>query len=816
MSIFDTVRQDLRFGARTLRRNPGFATIAVLTLALGIGANAAIFSVVNAVLLRPLPWAAPDHAVMIWSKWTAFDKTWVASGEVVDYRKRSRTLQEIAVWSEGQVNLTGDGDPERVSAANVSANTFSTLGVQPLIGRTFSVSEDLPNGPNVVILGFGLWNRRYSANPAVVGRAIQINGRPYEVLGVMPPDFLLPTDYHNVQPSQLWAPLQMDPASTDHGSHGFYAAGRLAPGATVPQAAAEMHGIAQAMIREGLYPVQMQFDTVVLSLTDEVVGGVRRAIWLLTGAVAFLLLIACANVANLLLARAEARQREIAVRSALGAGRARMVRQLLTESLVLTTMSAVVGLAFAFAGVRFLAWWNPASIPRVAGANVDLRVLLFTAAIALGTSVLFSLTPALRTLRIDLTDALKDGAQGASSGGTRQRFRSALVVVEMALAVVLLIGAGLMLRSLWSLQRVPLGLEPSNVLTLRISLPQATYPAPEQIVTFYQQLIDRVRHLPGVKMAGAVRSLPLGSTIGDYSVIVEGYTPPPGTNAKGDWQIVTDGYLEAMGERLVRGRTISPADATDTMPVALINEAMARIYWAGRDPIGGRMKVGMSPSRPWVTVVGIVADVKHNGLTDVVKEKFYIPHAQWQRVTGNPFRAMSLVVKASTDPRALTGSIRQALRDLDPNLPIADVRTMDDVVGAAMSAPRFTGVLLGIFAALALALSAIGIYGVLSYIVSLRTREIGIRVAIGAGRGEVLRLILRSGLVLALAGIVIGMTIAVWATGFMRGLLHDVTPGDPATFVGVAAGLSVVAVVASLIPALRATRVDPVIALKTE
>jgi putative ABC transport system permease protein len=817
MTFVETTWQDLRFGARALRRNPGFAAIAVITLALGIGANAAIFSVVNAVLLRPLPWSEPDRAVMIWSRWISFDKTWVATGEVVDYRKRSRTLSEIAAWGEGQVNLTGDGEPERVAAASVSSNIFSTLGVSPLIGRTFTPAEDVPNGPDLVVLGFGLWNRRYSADESLIGRAILINGQPYQVLGVMPPDFVLPTDFQNPEPTQLWVPLQMDPVSMDHGSHGLYAAGRLAPGATVPQVADEMHGIARTMTEEGLYPVQMQFDTIVFSLTDEVVGSVRRAVWLLLGAVAFLLLIACANVANLLLARAEARQREIAVRSALGAGRLRVVRQLLTEGLVLSAVSGIAGLTLAYAGVRFLAWWNPASIPRVAGVSLDGRVLLFTAVVALVTSVLFSLVPALRALRSDLTDSLKDGGQNASTGGSRQRFRNALVVLEMALAVVLLVGAGLTLRSLWALQRVPLGFDPSGVLTMRLALPTAGYEKPEQVVSFYQQLMDRVRQLPGVRAAGAARALPLGSTIGDFGLMIDGYQPPPGTGAKGDWQIVTDGYLEAMGERVVRGRGITTSDNSDGMLVALINEEMARRYWPSKDPLGGRFKIGGGSSqRPWVTVVGIVADVRHNGITGVVKEKFYVPHSQWHKSLGNSIRGMTLVLKTGGDPATLAGPVRQAVRELDPSLPVAEVRTMSNVVGATLSTPRFTGVLLSTFAALALALSAIGIYGVLSYLVSRRTREIGIRVAIGAGRMEVLRLIMRSGLVLALAGVAVGMGLAAWTSRLMQGLLHEVSPADPLTFVVVGVTLSLVAILASLVPAWRATRVDPVIALKSE
>jgi putative ABC transport system permease protein len=814
---FDTILHDLRFAARALARRPGFTAIAIVTLALGIGANAATFSVVNAVLLRPLPWHEPDRAVMIWSKWTAFDKTWVATGEVVDYRRRSRTLADVAAWAHGQVNLTGDGDPERVMAASVSANIFSTLGVSPFFGRAFTAAEDLPKGPKLVVLGHGLWSRRYASDHAIIGRAIQINGESHEVVGVLPPDVVLPTDFQNPTPSQLWVPLQMDPASTDHGSHGLFAAGRLRPDATLAQASDELHTIARDLTREGFYPVQMEFDTVVVSLTDEVVGSVRRSIWLLLGAVAFLLLIACANVANLLLARAEGRQREIAVRVAVGASGARLVGQLLTEGLVLTSVATVAGLALAFAGIRFVAWWNPASVPRIATVTVDGRVLLFTAAVAIVTSLVFSLAPAVRALRVDLTDALKDGAQGASSGHERQQFRNGLVVLETALAVVLLVGAGLMLRSLWSLQRVDLGFDPSRVLTLRLSLPSTSYPQPEQVVAFYSELVDRVRQIPGVQSAGAVRALPLASTIGDFGLRIDGYMPPPGTGAKGDWQIATDGYIEAMGERVIRGRSIAVTDSSDAMPVALINEEMARRYWPDREALGGRFRIGggNNPPRPWVTVVGIVRDVRHNNITDMVKEKFYVPHTQWHKSVGNPIRGMSLVIKTDQDPVHLARTVRQTIREMDSSLPVADVRTMDAVVAATLSTPRFTGMLLGAFATLALALSAIGIYGVLSYVVSRRTREIGIRVAIGAGRAQVLRLVLRSGLGFAVAGIGVGLVIATVLSQLMTTLLHGVKPFDPTTFIVVPVTLTLVALLASLVPAWRATRVDPVRALKS-
>ena len=812
----ESLIQDLRFAVRTLLRNAGFATVAVVTLALGIGANAAIFSVVNAVLLRPLPWGAPDRVVTIWSRWTAFDKTWVSDGEVNDYRRESTTVSAIGAWDEGAVNLTGDGEPERVSSGTVTANLFPVLGVRPILGRSFTEQEDVPHGPRVVILGFGLWQRRYTGDPTIVGRSILIDGQPYQVVGVMPPEFVLPTDFQNPTPTVLWTPSRWDAASTDHGSHGYYAAARLADGATVEQARNELHAIAERWTNRGLYPKAMQFDSIVLPLRDDVLGSVRRAVWLLFGAVGFLLLIACVNVANLLLARGEARTREIAARVALGASRSRVLRQLMTEGALLAVAGGTTGVVLAAGALRLLAWWNPGHIPRLENAAVDARVLMFTAGVALATTVFFSLAPAVRLVRSDLTDAVKQGSANATIGAARQRFRSALIVAQMALAVVLLAGASLMLRTLWSLQHIDLGFNPTGVLTLRVSLPRESYDD-ARVVEFYSRLVGELRALPGVADAGAARALPLASTIGDFGLRVDGYVPPPGTNAKGDWQIVTPGYLEAMGERIVRGRPILPADTATSELVALVNEEMARKYWPGRDAIGGRFRIGGS-SRPWVTVVGIVKSVRHNGVAGVVKEKFYVPHAQWAASLGNTnlIRAMTLVVRTPGDPATLAAPVRETVRRLDPTLPVSDVRTMENVVADALSTPRFTGLLLGVFAALALVLSAVGIYGLLSFVVSSRTREIGIRVAIGADRSRVLGLVLRRAALLALAGIVIGTAGALLVTRALGALLHGVTAHDPLALGASAAALGLVAIAASAVPAWRATRVNPVVALKSD
>jgi putative ABC transport system permease protein len=817
MPFIDTLWQDARRGARALGRTPGFAAAAILTLALGIGAVSAIFTVINAVLLRPLPYAEPERRVLIWSRWTSFDKTWLSAAEVMDYRTRCRTLDGVAAWGTGQANLTGDGEPLRVGVGQVTANAFDVLGAAPLIGRTFTPDEDRPGHDAVVVLSYGLWQRRYGGDASILGRTIQLDGGGRTVLGVMPPGFRLPTDFGEdaAEPTELWAPLAIDPKTIaeERGNHGLYAAARLKPGETPARASAELGAVTAALTREGLYPPAMQFSAFAVGLEDEIFGVVRPAVLLLGVAVAFLLLIACANVASLLLARAEGRQREMALRCALGAGEWRLVRQLLTESAVLALVSGALGLFLGVAGLRLLLAIDPTVVPRVDAIVLDWRVIAFTALVTIATTIFFSLVPALRAFRLNLGDSLKEGSHQQTVGAGRQRLRNVLVVAEVALAVVLVVGAVLMVRSLWALQRVDLGFNPDAVLTMRLRLPETSYEKPEQVVSFYQQMLSRIRTLPGVTHAGAVRSLPLANAIGDWGLDVEGFAEQPGQGAKGDWQIVSDGAAETLGERLVAGRFLAATDTLDSPLVGVINETMARTYWQGRSALGGRFKIG-NPSRPWVTVVGIVGDVKHNGVEAIVKEKFYVPHTQWHRSVGSPIRNMTLVVKTAGDPMRLAAPAREAVRAIDPTLPVANIRSMNDVVGTSIATPRFTGWLLALFAGLALVLSAIGIYGVLAYLVSQRRHEIGIRVALGASTADVMRLVLSRGVALTLAGVAVGLLAAAFLTRFMQSQLRDVGPTDPSTFIGVPILLGLVALVASVLPARRATRVDPVTTLK--
>jgi putative ABC transport system permease protein len=817
MPVVETLWQDARRGGRALARTPAFCSSAVLTLALGIGANAAIFGVINAVLLRPLPYAEPERRVTIWSRWTSFDKTWLSDAEVLDYRARCRTLESVAAWATGQVNVTGDGEPVRVGVAQITANTFATLGAQPLLGRAFTEAEDLPGGEPVVILGHGLWQQRFGGDRAVLGSTMLVNGVSRRLVGVMPDGFRLPTDYHidRAEPTELYLPLQIDPKNLSRGSHGFYGAASLARGATPAQATAELRTLTAVMAEEGLYPKAMQFSAFAVPVEQEIRGAIRPALLLLFSAVGFLLLIACANVANLLLARGEARSREMAIRTALGAGHGRLVRQLLIEGLVLAALGAIVGLPLAYAAIAAIASLDPAGIPRVSALALDARVIFFTVALALVTTLLFSLAPALRAIQVDLTESLKEGGHQGTAGLRRQRLRGALVVAEVAFAVMLLTGAGLTLRSVRALQQIDLGFDPSGVLTLRLSAPAATFDTPEKVIAFYQRVLERVRAVPGVTRAGLIRNLPLAQEIGDWGLDVEGFVESPGRNAKGDWQVVSDGAIETFGERLIRGRTFTAADTAASMPVAIVNETLARTYFAGGDPIGGRIRMG-SASRPWLTVVGLVQDERHNGITGVVKEKFYVPHAQFTLASGSTARTMTIVARTDGDPLALVAGIRAAVRAIDPSLPVANVRTMEEVVEASMSTPRFTGFLLGVFAFLAVTLSAVGIYSVLAYLVSQRTHEIGIRMAVGAGAADVLATVLRRGVTPIVLGLVAGIMGSLVLARLMASLLYGVTPTDPVTFVAVPLALGLVALAASLVPAWRAMRVDPLIALRYE
>jgi predicted permease len=811
--------RDVRYAVRGMRQAPGFTAAAVLTLALGMGATTAIFSVIRGVLLAPLPYSDPDRRVMIWSRWEGFEKTWVADGEVLDYRRQCPSFASVAAWDPGGANLTGGGSPARIGVAGVTANAFDTLGATPILGRGFTQAEDRPGGPPVAVLGYGLWQSRFGGSPAALGRIVEIDGVARRIVGIMPRGFALPTDFTTsaTEPSQAWIPLQIDPGEASHGSHGLFAAGQLAPGVAPERASAALKALAADWTRQGIYPASMRFEPFVVPLDQEIRGSARSALWLVFGAVGFLLLMASANVANLLLARAEGRQREISIRAAIGAGKARLTRQLLTESLVLALCGGALGLALAWAGVRWIAGRGTWNLPRLAPIGIDASMLVFAAALSLATTCLFGLAPALRLLRLDLSQSLRDGAGGASAGWKRQRLRGALAATQMAFAVVLLAGAGLMLRSLNALLRVDLGFEPSQVLTARVSLPEASYPKSEQVASFYRSLLERVRMLPGVRGAGVFRSLPLASPIGDWGLTVEGYVAPPGDHAKGDWQVASDGALEALGERVVRGRSLAASDTAESMPVVLVNETMARMYWPGADPIGRRMRMGSNDSRrPWMTVVGIVRDVRHNGVTAPIKGKFYVPYAQFPPSAVGAIRGMSLVVRTSGAPLALAGAIRARLRELDPNLPMAAVRTMKDVVASATATQRWTGFLLSLFAGLAILLAAVGIAGVLAYLVNRGRREIGIRMALGASRTRVLSLVVARGMTFAAAGIVCGLIAALVLVRLLAGFVYGVTPHDPVTFASVALLLAAIAAAACAIPGLRATRVEPLEALKAE
>jgi putative ABC transport system permease protein len=820
MYVTDALRQDVAGALRGLWKSRGFAVAALVTLSLGIGATSAIFSVVKTVLVTPLPYASPERRVMVWSRWANFDKTWVSSREVVDYRELANTMTDVAFWINTFQNLTDTGEPVRLPVGLTSANTFDVLGARPLLGRALTADDEQLDGPPVVVIGHGLWVSRFGSDRGVIGRRIALNDVPAEVVGVMPEGFRLPTDFteNPTEPTAAWRPLRLG-GNLSRSNHAFYAAAVLAPGETPETATAELRAITRRLTEQGEYPAEMQFTAFAVGFDDEIRGELRPAMWLLVGAVGCLLLVACVNVANLLLVQSDRRLREMAVRTAMGASPGRLAQQLFTEGLVLAIIGGGLGLGLAAVALRVLASVDPTSLPPLAPVRLDAAVVAFTLVTAIATTLVFGLAPALRTMRVDLADSLREGGQNATAGHRRQRLRGALVTVEVALAVMLVIGAGLMMRTLGALGDIDLGFVPDRVLTMQVTLPGTRYDTGERVVNFFDELQARVTALPGVEAAGVVRALPLATTIGDYAIDVEGFEESPGRTARGDWQVASEGVFEAMGTRLVSGRWFTDADTMASAPVAVVNETMARTYWTNRAAVvGGRIRLGSAPDRPWATVVGIVADERHNGVTGIVKEKFFIPHNQWPVVTngGDPIRSVFLVARTTAvDPMSVAGAIRHEIRQMDAGLPVAHVRPMTDVVAAALGTPRLTGLVLGAFGAIALALAAVGIYGVVAYLVSQRTQEIGIRLAIGADRSHVLGMVLGQGLSFAATGIAAGLAGAFVLTGLMQNQLYGVRPRDPATFAAVAVALLVVALVASLVPAWRATRVSPTIALRS-
>jgi putative ABC transport system permease protein len=818
---WESLAQDVRIAARGLRRSPGFTLVAVLTLALGIGANAALFSILDAVLLRPLPYASEERVIRVFNHWEGTARADLSPAEYLDLREQVGSLQALGVYADGWANLTGGDRPERVRAAYLSASLFPVLGVGAVAGRTFTEAEDAPGAAPVVVLGHALWSRRFAADPGVLGREIRVDGEPAIVVGVMPPGFALPGELAHGESSDVYLPLRIDRVGIpNRGSHFLQGVARLRPGVTLAGARRELAAVAAGFVRDfpGDYPASMGFGTDAVPVRDAVLGQVRPVLLLLMGAVGVVLLIACVNLASLLLARADARRRELAVRRALGAGRGRLVRLLLTESLLLSLAGGAVGLAIGGGLLGLLPLVHAPDLPRLDQVGIDGGALAFTVGVAILTTLLFGLAPALSAASREAEPVLRESGRGATIGRARRRVRAALVSGQVALAAVLLISAGLLLRSLISLQHVDPGYRTDGVLTAQLSLPASDYPDDREVVEFYRTLLQRLRALPGVVSAGAVTSLPLATSLGDLNFRVEGREIPQGdVSPRADWQAVTPGYFETLGMRLVRGRGLEPHDDARAPGVAVINEAVARRYWPGRDPLGQRLLLGGGAGPGWVTVVGIVADVRHGSLRDEPEPQMYIPHAQFRFWNaGGAARSLSLVLRTLGDPMAQSGALRQRVSELDPNLTVSEVRTLSSVRSESVARPRFVTLLLGLFATLAALLAAVGIYGLVAYQVTLRIPEIGIRMALGARASSIVRLVLRQGLVLAVAGLLVGVLGALAATRLLAHLLFGVAALDPVTFLSIPLLLVAVALLASWLPARRAARLDPVTVLRAE
>ena len=807
--------QDCRYAVRMLARNPGFTLIAVLALALGIGANSAIFSLVNAVILKPLPYQKPEQLVQLWMRFTNIgipnDQNWVSAPEFVDLQQ-NQSLSHLAAISSDSFNINISGTPERIDSAVVSTSFFPLLGVQAQLGRVFLPEEGQPGRAHVVLLSDGLWRRRFGADPAISGRKVVMNGQSYLIVGVLPRDFQLPLE------AEVWTPLVFsadDLSPNSRGNHSYQVIARIKTGLSLEQARADLDVVSQRIIDQHPdYPYrQFNFRVLTVPLLEQQIGGIKTALWVLMSAVGLVLLIACANVANLLLVRASAREREIAVRQALGVSRWRLIQQMLTESAMLGLMAGVIGLLLGYWALHLLTTLAATSFPRVAEAHMDLRVLAFTVLVSLATGILFGLAPAFSSRHVT-HDALKEGGRGGTAGAGSQRLRGMLVVAEMALSLTLLVGAGLLIRSFLRLQEVDTGFRPAGVLTMRISLPEEKYAKIEQTRTFYRELLDRIRRLPGVDAVGGATGLPLGGTGWSGTATVDSQAVQPrDTTPEVDQRPVFPGYFEAMGIPLVRGRYFEQRDNEKGAPVAIIDETMANTYWPKEDALGKRIKPGGRQStQPWRTIVGVVRHVRYRTLESPSRVEFYWPYDQTSFALGS----MSLAIHTSSDPRSLAGVVQKQVQALDPDQPVYRIRTMSELMSESMARRRLSMFLLAIFAAVALALAAIGIYGIMSYSVAQRAHEVGIRMALGARTSDVVRMVLGQSLGLTLAGIFAGLLGSLALTNFLSSLLFDVKATDATTFLLVAVILAAVALVASLVPAYRATTVDPVNALRQE
>ncbi len=807
--------QDLRYGARTLVKNYGFTLIAVFTLALGIGANTAIFSVVNGVLLRPLPYKDPQRLVSVFAPRRLDQEFLISSGGFTVLRDQNQVFEQVAAFLPmlDSSSITGDGDPEFLGGMTVSANLFTLLGVEAKYGRAFLPEEEKPGSDRVVVISHRLWQRRFGSDQKIIGRTIALNHEPYTVVGVMPPELRFPLDGTLTgwlpREIDIYAPLALTPEEINNQRKVLPVIARLKSQVSIEQAQAEMTGVAARIKRQ--YPDTNIDESVTLApFHQQVVGRVKLALMILLGAVGFVLLIACANVANLLLARAAGRRKEMAVRAALGAGRWRMIRQLLTESALLAMLSGLLALLPAFWGVGLLRRIIPENLPRADEIGIDGAVFGFTLLVSLSAGILFGLIPAFQASRVNLSDALKEGARGYGGSGNN-RLRNLLVVSEVALALALLVGAGLMLRSFIRLMDVDSGLNPQNVLTVDIRLSRSRYSPPQQ-AAFFQQLLERLRALPGVQAAGAVYPMPLSGMEENVVFDIEGRLPPvAGEQRTAGPRDVSAGYFKAQGIQLLKGRVFTESDSGDTPPVVVINEAMARRYWPDQDPIGRRISFDSRNGQPiWRQIAGVVKSVRHMALNEEPRSEIYIPFTQ------HPLAFMTLVARTDGDPLNIVAAVRSRVQAVDQDQPISNVRTMEGRLAGAVSQRRFDLILLAIFAGLALSLAAIGIYGVMSYLVAQRAHEIGVRMALGAQTGDVLRLIIRQGMALTLTGVSIGLIAAFGLTRLLRNLLFDLSATDPLTFIVTALLLTMVALLACYLPARRATKVDPMIALRSE